>query len=165
MLTSRKPEAGCVVLAIVDERQIGGNPMEDPTTEEREAWWQAFTQSVADWQLWEKYWATEAELNGFEAKKRHEFKHYLDFEYCRALAREKLADGETETLYDRAINEQRGRNQQFQNWLHELRGELATATEEFNHQRQRRWRMRIQIVVFAALTLVICFGLIRAYWQ
>jgi hypothetical protein len=45
-----------------------------------------------------------------------------------------------------------------------LHGKLATTTEEFNHQRQRRWRRRIQIGVFAALMLVVCFGLIRAYW-
>jgi hypothetical protein len=38
--------------------------MDDWTTEECEAWWQAFTQSVNDWRLWEKYEAIEDQLNG-----------------------------------------------------------------------------------------------------
>jgi hypothetical protein len=66
---------------------------------------------------------------------------------------------------DRAINEQRGHNQRFQNWLHELQGTLAPKTEEFNQQQQRRWGRRIQIGIFAALGLVVFFGLMRAYWQ
>jgi hypothetical protein len=89
----------------------------------------------------------------------------LEFEYIRVRAREKLADGETETFIDRAINEQRGRNQRFQNWLHELQGVLATTTEEFNQQQRERWGRRLQIGIFAALGLVVLFGLIHAYWQ
>jgi hypothetical protein len=139
--------------------------LDDPITEEeRAAWWQAFNQSVQEWRLWEQWWATEGQRQGIEPKRRHEFKHYLDFEYGRTLARERLPEGETETYIDRAINEQRSHNQRMLNWMHGVQDGWAAKTEEFNQPHQRRWGRYIQIGIFAALGLVVVFGLIRSYW-